>query len=122
MGQLRLFEKNDEAVAPVQPQRQADNVNADSPGAVSYDRLRISSDTPVHCREEAQYLFDEQQSGVGSQSGTSKWNARSGGQVTLEITVVGAPIQLSHYALKSANDCPDRDPKAWKLVAVDVDH
>ena len=28
---------------------------------------------------------------------------------------------LSHYALKSANDCPDRDPRAWKLIAVDLD-
>ena len=28
---------------------------------------------------------------------------------------------LSHYALKSANDAPNRDPREWRLVAVDLD-
>lgn len=111
MGQMRLFEK-------AEPARQAVNQEGE---VVSYDRLRISSTTPVHCREEAKYLLDENQGGASSQYGTSKWNAKSSGRVTLEINVVGAPIQLSQYALKSANDCPDRDPRSWKLFAVDVD-
>lgn len=105
MGQMRLFEK-------VEPPVQVANIN-DNEGAVNYARLEISCATPVHCGEEVKYLFDEKQSGVGSATGTSKWNARSSGQVTIEIKVIGAPIQLSHYALKSANDCPDRDPKVW---------
>ena len=65
MGQMRLFEK-------AEPARQADNKEGE---VVSYDRLRISSATPVHCGEEAKYLLDENQSGVSSQFGTSKWNA-----------------------------------------------
>lgn len=117
---MRLFEKNDLAMAPAPVP--VVNVNANNMGAVSYDRLRISSNTPVHCREEVKYLFDYKQSGVGSQYGTSKWNAKSSGKVTLQIDVIGPPLILAHYALRSANDCSDRDPKAWKLVAVDLDH
>ena len=56
MGQLRLFEK-------AEPARQAVNQEGE---VVSYDRLRISSDTPVHCREEAKYLLDENQGGASS--------------------------------------------------------
>jgi len=86
--------------------------------AVPYSRLAISSATRVHSREEARYLFDEATSGP-SAFGTSKWNAATRGPVTLEITVgSGPPIRLSHFALKSANDCPARDPKTWSLVAV----
>ena len=90
-------------------------------GAVGYDRLQIKSATPCHCGEEVKYLFDEAVV-ANNQFHTSKWNARSSGRVTLEINVVGPPILLSHYALKSANDAPDRDPKAWKLVAVNLDN
>ena len=60
MGQMRLFEK-------AEPARQAVNNNADNEGeVVSYNRLRISSTTPVHCREEAKYLLDENQGGASS--------------------------------------------------------
>ena len=83
-------------------------------GAVSYSRLSIYSSTPVHSREEARYLLDEA-TAAPSAFGTSKWNAATGGRVQLEITVSGPPILLSHYALKSANDCPDRDPRVWSL-------
>ena len=71
----------------------------------------------MHCREEARYLLDESTTGAKSQFGTSKWNAATKGNVTLEITVSGPPIRLSHYALKSANDAPDRDPRAWSMIA-----
>ena len=49
--------------------------NYSNEGAVSYDRLRISSETPCHWEEELEYLFDEKETGVDSRSGTSKWNA-----------------------------------------------
>jgi len=84
---------------------------------VPYSRLSISSKTPVHGRpkgEEAHYLLDEGTS-APSNWGTSKWNAQTSSEVTLEITVSGAPILLAKYALKSANDCPNRDPKTWSL-------
>ena len=117
MGQMRLYEKIEPAPAPVP----VANVNANGEGAVSYDRLRISSTTPCHCGEEAKYLLDESQV-ANNQFHTSKWNAKSSGRVTLEINVVGPPILLSHYALKSANDFPGRDPRVWKLVAVNLDN
>ena len=84
--------------------------------------MKISCNTPVHSKEEAEYLLDEKQDGVSSQFGISKWNAESSGQITLKIDVIGEPIRISHYALKSANDYPNRDPKAWKLFGVDVNH
>ena len=52
--------------------------------------------------------------------GTSKFNAATGGQVTVTINVEGDPVQLASYAIKSANDAPGRDPRTWQLVAVDA--
>ena len=46
MGQMRLFEKVEQPI-------QEANANVNNEGAISYNRLRISSATPVHCREEA---------------------------------------------------------------------
>ena len=64
------------------------------------------------------YLFDEG-TVADNMFHTSKWNAKSSGRVTLEIDVVGPPIQLAHYSLKSANDAPGRDPRSWRLIAID---
>jgi len=97
----------------------AASLDAASGTPVPYSRLSIYSSTPVHGwprGEEAQYLLDEATS-APSNWGTSKWNAQTGGRVTLEITVNGPPIRLSHYALKSANDYPNRDPRTWSLSA-----
>ena len=109
-----LFEKNEEVkAAPVQ---------ALPNNHVAYNRLQIRSSTNEHANEKAHFLFDEKQTGVNSNSGTSKWFApldKNSFNVTLEITVVGSPIRLSGYALKSANDCPFRDPKTWQLLGVD---
>ena len=52
-------------------------------GAVSYDRLRISSDTPCHYEEEIKYLFDEKETGVESRVGTSKSNFKSDSHFTI---------------------------------------
>ena len=87
---------------------------------VPYDRLFISSDAKVWAGEEACYLLDEDTK-APIQHGASKWHARPAGRsgaVTLEIKVSGPPIRLAKYALKSANDRPDRDPKLWDLIAV----
>ena len=91
---------------------------------VPYDRLSISSDAKVWAGEEACYLLDEDTK-APIQHGASKWHAgtrkKKNGPMTpatLEIKVSGPPIRLAKYALKSANDRPDRDPKLWDLIAV----
>ena len=115
---------DDDDDGAVSPDRlRIENRVTENLGPVNYDRLSISCSTPCHCGEEVKYLFDENQITDTEKSlfGTSKWNAicGKGGKVTLEIDVIGEPIILSHYALKSANDQPTRDPNVWKLVAVD---
>ena len=79
-------------------------------GAVDYDRLEVSADKGVHCGEEVKYLLDESKE-AKNQFGTAKANFQTGGQVTIEITVKGKPIILEAYALRSANDADERDPK-----------
>ena len=102
---------------------------------VPYDRLFISSDAKVWSGKEAGlgsreasyeacYLLDEDTK-APIKHGPSKWCAGTRKKktgpytpATLEIKVSGQPIRLAKYALKSANDCPDRDPKLWDLIAV----
>ena len=89
---------------------------------VAYERLSITSSEQEINNERACFLFDENQAGVASGSGTSKWLSKLNqgtNSVTLEIVVNGPPIRLTHYALKTANDCPGRDPKSWKLYGCD---
>ena len=38
--------------------------------------------------------------------------------VTIRVKDEYNPIFLTHYALKSASDVPERDPKEWQLFAV----
>ena len=101
------------APKPPEPKQLIPDVDGDG---LSYEFLEISCDTPVCAHEEVNNLFDNGQYG---DRGTKKWNARCNGNTTLEITVKGDPIQISHYALKSANDFSGRDPKTWKMIAVD---
>ena len=89
-------------------------------GAVDYDQLEISADKGCHCGEEVKYLLDESKE-ANNQFRTSKANFQTGGQVTIEIKVKGEPIVLEAYALRSANDADERDPKKWDMVAVDED-
>ena len=103
-------------VVPKEPKEPASPIPiVDGVEGVSYELLEISCDLSVPGYEVAKNLFDNTQY---SEYGTHKWNGRTFGPATLVITVKGGPIQLSHYALRSANDDPSRDPRSWKMIAV----
>ena len=51
-------------------------------------------------------------------SGVCKWLADFSENQKLEITTC-KPVRLSKFEIKSANDCQDRDPVKFKLVAID---
>ena len=93
---------------------------------VPYDHLEISCNEPAVNGEEIHYLFDESEYGAPSGSGTSKWlsNMSKGGKslnIIISVKDEYSPIILTHYALKSANDALERDPKHWKLFYFDED-
>ena len=57
------------------------------------------------------------ESGTPNGSGTCKWLQNSSSGQKLTITTC-KPVRLSKFGLKSANDCPDRDPVKFKLDAI----
>ena len=88
--------------------------------SVDYDRLEISADKGCHCGEEAIYLLDNSKE-ADNRFGTAKANFQSSGKVTIELKVKDKPLILEAYALRSANDANERDPKTWDMVAVDAE-
>ena len=86
---------------------------------VPYDILSIMSSRGSQCGEEEKYLLDENQSGAPNSSGTCKWLCQTGGEEIKLVIMSTEPIKLYKYAIKSANDCPNRDPGSWNLVASD---
>ena len=98
---------------------------------VPYEHLEITCNKTEINGEAVEFLFDDKETGVASGSGTSKWLAplqsnqnrpsradrSDNSELAITITVKDqySPIILTHYALKSANDAPDRDPKRWTL-------
>ena len=93
---------------------------------VPYERLDISCKSRAINKEEVHYLFDEKQKGVPSGSGTSKWLSKSESRdkklwIAITVKEEYPPLILTHYALKSANDAPNRDPKQWDLYYLEDD-
>ena len=85
---------------------------------VPYERLEIRCNKPEINGERVEFLFDDRQHGVNSGSGTSKWLAPKDNiptDITITVKDEFKPITLTHYAFKSANDAPGRDPAAWTL-------
>ena len=86
---------------------------------VPAERLIIECNRKDINGERVDYLLDERESGAESVTGTCKWNSNFEipGRSTLDITITlkdeYPPLTLTHYALKSANDEPDRDPSSW---------
>ena len=90
---------------------------------VPYERLDISCNAESVNGEDIQNLFDEQEY-KGPSEAISKWqsNLSKGGKslnITISVKDEYPPIILTHYALKSADGAPDRDPKHWKLFYFD---
>ena len=52
---------------------------------------------------------------MDSVTGNSQWQAPLDRAIDITITVKDEyfPIIITHYALKSAGDAPERDPKRW---------
>ena len=81
-----------------------------------YDRLNIRSNRREIDFEKIEHLLDDREFSVDSLvTGTSQWQAPLDRAIDITITVKGEyyPIIITHYALKSANDAPERDPKRW---------
>ena len=88
---------------------------------VPYERLEIKCDKPEINRERVEFLFDDKEHGVSSGSGTSKWLApleRTATEISITVKDQFKPITLTHYAFKSANDAPERDPAVWDLYCL----
>ena len=93
---------------------------------VPYERLDISCRGKAINGEEVHYLFDEKQKGVPSGSGTSKWLSKlqapdMHAYITITVKEEYPPLILTHYAFKSANDEPSRDPSQWELYYLEDD-
>ena len=82
-----------------------------------YDRLDIRCNRREIDFEKIEYLFDDREGGVASASGVSQWQAAKLEARTIDITITVKdeyfPIIITHYALKSSSDAPERDPKRW---------
>lgn len=91
------------------------------PGLVPYDRLSVcASGDEAGPGEHVENLLDESKKTDTPPCFTCKWNHVSAGKPCwIEVKVDGQAITLERYALRSANDCPARDPKAWKVHGVD---
>jgi len=92
----------------------------DLPNAVPYERLSVNCATRSVGREHAGYLLTEAQRAPEAAHGTAKWNVNSRFPKPLHISVKGRPVRLAGYQLRSANDCPGRDPRSWTLEGVTV--
>ena len=85
---------------------------------VPYERLEIKCNKPEINGERVDFLFDDKEHGVGSGSGTSKWLApleTIPTEISITVKDEFEPITLTHYAFKSANDAPERDPAVWSV-------
>ena len=95
---------------------------------VPYSDLSITSYPWGRFGEIAEHLLNERKRGCLNENayGTCKfltWFEKDQGpsDVKLEITS-NRPIKLTAFALRSANDSPERDPKHWTLTAIDSDN
>ena len=80
---------------------------------VPYEQLRVTSSAGDQCGEKVEFLLEEREH---NDNGTSKWlSTASSGLLTFTSS---EPVRLSGFAMKSANDCPERDPCRWKFFAV----
>ncbi len=89
------------------------------PGSpVPYADLVITESGHIH-GEKCDFLFDE--GTISSDQKTSKWCTlhSSTERVWIEISS-HTPILITGYGMKSANDCPSRDPRSWILRGYDV--
>jgi len=89
---------------------------------VSYTRLSVKAQgDAAGPGEVVDNLLDEDTRTDVPPWFTSKWNHHHGnGKPTwLEISVDGPPLAIGRYALRSANDCPSRDPREWTLSGID---
>ena len=77
----------------------------------------ISSSSGCVCGEVPRFLLTDATRGCNI-FWTAKWHV-SGRAGCLEIGL-RRPIRLRRYKLRSANDKPRRDPRAWTLYAVDA--
>ena len=77
----------------------------------------ISSSSGCVCGEVPRFLLTDATRGCNI-FWTAKWHV-SGRAGCLEIGL-NRPIRLRRYKLRSANDKPRRDPRAWTLYAVDT--
>ena len=90
------------------------------PGSpVPYADLVITESGNIN-GEKCTFLFDE--GTISSDQKTSKCCLNGGcyrGQVWVEISS-RTLILITGYGMKSANDCPSRDPRSWTLRGYDV--
>ena len=88
---------------------------------VPYSDLTVSANKGVHCGEAVGYLLDEREHAPEVRFKASKGNFQSNGKgLEIYLTVKSGPaIWISHYAIKSANDAPGRDPMKWDFIAKD---
>lgn len=100
------------------------------PHLVPYSRMSVrASGEGAGPGEVAKNLLDENQSTRVPPFFTNKWNTHGARNTWLEIEVQGPALNLARYSLRSANDCPGRDPRDWTLTgitgtgtAVQLDH
>lgn len=85
-------------------------------GAYAYNKMTVASNRGTHCGEDPKYMLDNS-TRANNQFRTSKWNSHKSFPIELSLTLQDE-VHLSSYDLKSANDCPNRDPTAWKLYGV----
>jgi len=90
------------------------------PGSpVPYADLVITESGHIN-GEKCTFLFDE--GTISSDQKTSKWCLNGGcytGRAWIEISSC-TPRVITGYGMKSANDCPSRDPRSWTLRGYDV--
>ena len=92
-----------------------DLIEMDKRCFMPYNRLDIRCNRREIDFEKVDYLLDNSEFCVDSVTGTSQWQAPLDRAIDITITVKDEyfPIIITHYALKSANDAPERDPKRW---------
>eukprot|EP00931_Biecheleriopsis_adriatica_P017108 TRINITY_DN12382_c0_g1_i2.p1 TRINITY_DN12382_c0_g1~~TRINITY_DN12382_c0_g1_i2.p1 ORF type:complete len:357 (-),score=50.51 TRINITY_DN12382_c0_g1_i2:44-1114(-) len=91
-----------------------------SNGLVPTECLSVHASSECAPHETAAMLLDVAESHDVGPFYTSKWNAH-GSEHWIEINVSDAPVTLKRYALRSANDCPRRDPRHWNLFGIGAD-
>ena len=87
---------------------------------VPYDEITISANKEFHCDESEANLLDEREDAPELLLKHSRANFRGNGKgLEIYLNVESGPIPISHYAIKSSNDVPKRDPMKWDFITKD---